>query len=149
MDKSTKLAFRVLASLYPDRRPSEVRKIITEALQKEENKDDIELWMCLARETAESKEEKETPPTTKVIEEHHYHHYDYPWYGRTNLVGTTCTADVVDVSPKITCDSAPSNAINITPTNLCSALEDSILAGKPNDFCNALEASLCGLSASL
>ena len=134
MDKSTRLAFRVLASLYPGRRPSEVRKIITEALQKEENKDDMELWMCLARETAEPKEEKETPPTTKVIEEHHYHHYDYPWYGRTNLVGTSLTSDDVVITPTITCDAATPNAV---------------ISGEPISFCNSLEASLCGLSASL
>lgn len=64
-----KTAFRILAALYPDRKPSEVRKIIEDALSKEANPDDVELWMILAKEQDEK-------PVKTVIEEHHYHHYD-------------------------------------------------------------------------
>ena len=81
MDKATRLAFRILASLYPDRRPSEIRKIIDDALTKEERTDDIELWMCLARDANETK--KEETAEKKIIETHEYHHYyDYsrPWW---------------------------------------------------------------------
>ena len=79
MDQQKKLAFRILASLYPDRRPSEIKKIIDDALAKEERTEDIELWMALTNE--KPKEEKITEK--KIVEEHHYHHYDryYPyWY---------------------------------------------------------------------
>lgn len=64
-----KTAFRILAALYPDRKPSEVRKIIEDALSKEANPDDVELWMILAKEQDEK-------PVKTAIEEHHYHHYD-------------------------------------------------------------------------
>ena len=76
MDKQTRLAFRILANLFPDKKPSEIKKIITDALKKKECPEDVELWMVLTRDLSE---EKETPVAEKkVIEEHHYHHYD--WY---------------------------------------------------------------------
>lgn len=91
MTMTEKTAFRILATLYPDRKPSEVRKIIDDALSKEANPDDVELWMIL------SKEQDEKPVKT-VIEEHHYHHYDrdYPY--------TTWTTTPVD-KYTITCNS--------------------------------------------
>lgn len=76
MDNQTKLAFRILATLCPDCKPSEVRKIIDEVLSKEANQDDIDLWMALTKDHPEEKKE----PEKKIIEEHHYHHYDY-WHG--------------------------------------------------------------------
>lgn len=76
MEKNARLAFRILASLYPDKKPSEVKKIITEALEKEECPEDMELWMILTKNAEEEQEEK--PAEKKVIEEHHYyHHYGY------------------------------------------------------------------------
>ena len=87
-----RLAFRILASIYPDRRPSEIREIINEALSKKENKDDIELWMALTKE----KTEKEEP---KVVEHHYYHDHYWPtWTTTTNTLGSSETY-------KITCSS--------------------------------------------
>lgn len=91
MSKEERVAFRILASLYPDSKPSEIRKIIDDALAKEECKDDVELWIALAKN---AKEEKTEEPVKKVIEEHHYHHYDWyrPYtitYGNTDSVPTT------------------------------------------------------------
>ena len=41
MSKEEKIAYRILAAMYPDRKPSEVRQIINEALAKEANPDDV------------------------------------------------------------------------------------------------------------
>ena len=91
MSSQERIAYRILASLYPDRKPSEIRKIIDKALEKDENDDDIELWAIMTKEKAEKKNE----PEKKIIEEHHYHHYDYKpyWY-------TTVTAS--DLNPCVT-----------------------------------------------
>jgi len=94
MTNREKLAFRILASLYPDRRPSEIRKIIDEALAKEENNDDIELWAVLTKE----KTNKEEPVKEKIIE-HHYHDY---WYHPYTYL--TSPNFPIDNTPIITCD---------------------------------------------
>lgn len=98
-----KTAFRILAALYPDRKPSEVRKIIEDALSKEANPDDVELWMILAKEQDEK-------PVKTVIEEHHYHHYD------RYLPYTTwsSTSDAVVPNPGITI-----SCNGIDNSNLC------------------------------
>lgn len=84
MDQQKRLAFRILASLYPDRRPSEIKKIIDDALAKEERTEDIELWMAL---TNKKPKEEKVVVEKKIIEEHHYHdHYPY-WY---NTIATPC-----------------------------------------------------------
>lgn len=84
MTMTEKTAFHILAALYPDRKPSEVRKIIEDALSKEANPDDVELWMILAKERDEK-------PVKTVIEEHHYYHYDrnqpyLTWSSTSNAV---------------------------------------------------------------
>ena len=92
MTKQEKLAFRILASLYPDRRPSEIRKIIDDALSKEERSDDIELWAVLTKEKAENETEKKEVVKERIIE-HHYH--DYWWNNRPyyNTCETTITCN--------------------------------------------------------
>ena len=103
MTMTEKTAFRILAALYPDRKPSEVRKIIEDALSKEANPDDVELWIILAKE----QDMKQETPVTKVIEEHHYHHYDryYPY------TTWSSTSDAVMPNPGITisCNGIDSN----------------------------------------
>lgn len=74
MTGKEKLAFRILASLYPDRKPSEIRRIIDDALAKEPNNDDVELWAILTREKVNDKEDT----VKERIIEHHYHDR---WYG--------------------------------------------------------------------
>lgn len=67
---------RILAVLYPDRRPSEIRKIMDDALAKEPNPDDVELWMTLAK----AKTEKSEPAVLeRIIERHHYHDWYHPY----------------------------------------------------------------------
>ena len=92
MTKQEKIAFRILASLYPDRRPSEIRKIIDDALSKEERSDDIELWAVLTKEKAENETEKKEVVKERIIE-HHYH--DYWWGNRPyyNTCETTITCN--------------------------------------------------------
>lgn len=87
MEKNARLAFRILASLYPDKKPSEIKKIISDALKKEERPEDMELWMILTKDAEEDKKE-ESKPDKKVIEEHHYYHHDYgaPWYYATPTI---------------------------------------------------------------
>ena len=94
MDKQTKLAFRILATLCPDCKPSEIRKVIDEVLSKEASQDDIELWMALTKDYPEEKK-KETPSEEKkVIEEHHYyHHYDHIWSGPYYYTTAPSTVD--------------------------------------------------------
>ena len=101
MDKQLKLSLRIIASLYPDRKPSDVRKIIDDALAKPENHDDIKLWDMMTQENAEH--DKQETVTKKVVEEHHYHHYDYtyPWYKSTWVSGTDitlCNSDIASDS---------------------------------------------------
>ena len=70
-----KLLLRIVASLYPDRKPSEIRKIIDKALEKPECADDIELWNVMTKERSEPEKER--------IIEHHYHetpHWYPVWY---------------------------------------------------------------------
>ena len=74
MANEEKLAFRILASLYPDSKPSEIRKIINDALEKQVCSDDVSLWMALTKETGESQKKE-----VEVIE-HHYHHTQYRNY---------------------------------------------------------------------
>ena len=88
MADTEKLAFRILASLYPDSKPSEIRKIINDALAKEENMDDVSLWMALAKETSDPK--KDDAPKKEIVEHHYYHHHDYWWQNNgVNLTGIT------------------------------------------------------------
>jgi len=98
MSKQERLAYRILASMYPDRRPSEVRKIIEDAMAKEENIDDIELWELLCREKSEEKKE-ETKVVERVVEHHHYHGYGY-YYNATPVINDhwtiTCNGDTVN-----------------------------------------------------
>lgn len=105
MTKQERAAYRILASLYPDRKPSEIRKIIDKAMDQEERSDDMELWAILVNEKL--KEEPEKPEVTKkIIEEHHYHHYDRPWYTYgTTITSTTanlCSNDAV-TTDSVTC----------------------------------------------
>ena len=95
MTNREKLAFRILASLYPDSKPSEIRKIIDKALSKEERNDDIELWAVLTKEKTEDKEEN----VKERIIEHHYHDrwYGPYWY---NYARDKITLN----NPVITCD---------------------------------------------
>ena len=86
MTKQERIAFRILASLYPDRKPSEIRKIIDDALAKEECPDDVELWMILAKDKVEEKPEKEV--VRERVIEHHYHDY---WHGPYYYTTTTLT----------------------------------------------------------
>jgi len=88
MADTEKLAFRILASLYPDSKPSEIRKIINDALAKEENMDDVSLWMALAKETGDKKDEPKQKK--EIIEHHYYHHHDYWWQNNgISLTGIT------------------------------------------------------------
>ena len=103
MADTEKLAFRILASLYPDSKPSEIRKIINDALAKEENMDDVSLWMALAKETSDPK--KDDAPKKEIVEHHHhYHHHDYWWQNNgVSLTGITYDSN-----------KAPRNGIEIT-----------------------------------
>lgn len=88
MADTEKLAFRILASLYPDSKPSEIRKIINDALAKEENMDDVSLWIALTKETSDPK--KDDAPKKEIIEHHYYHHHDYWWQNNgVSLTGIT------------------------------------------------------------
>lgn len=101
MTKQERLAYRILASLYPDRKPSEIRRIIDKALEKEENPDDIELWAIMTREQ-DGEKTKTEEVTKKIIEEHHYHHHDYRPYWTTTLTGTI---GAPEINPcVVTCD---------------------------------------------
>lgn len=95
MENRERLAFRILASLFPDYKPSEVRKVIEEALEKEECQDDVELWMAIVGGKAEKSEE----PKEKVVERIIEHHYTYPWY--VNYESIPCSSE----EHKITCES--------------------------------------------
>jgi len=95
MTKQEKLAFRILASIYPDRRPSEIRKIIDDAMSKEERSDDIELWAVLAKEKTENETEKKEVVKERIIERH-YHDYWYPYYNYCGTVTTTITCNSTD-----------------------------------------------------
>lgn len=117
MDKATRLAFRILASLYPDRRPSEIRKIIDDALTKEERTDDIELWMCLARDANETK--KEETAEKKIIETHEYHHHYYD-YNHPHSWWSTLSTDTLttcDTSNGVSSDVSDSNCISLSGTD--------------------------------
>ena len=119
MTKQEKLAFRILASLYPDSRPSEIRKIIDDALAKDERSDDIELWAALTKEKAE-KSEPDMPVKEKVIERHYYH--NYPWYTSNVTLTGTC-------SDTITCGTCDASSVTIS------------------GFSNNASDSMCSLSA--
>ena len=100
MANEEKLAFRILASLYPDSKPSEIRKIINDALEKQVCSDDVSLWMALTKETGESQKKE-----VEVIE-HHYHHY-HPWWsnGNISLTGTNYEPDPITTDKiTITCE---------------------------------------------
>ncbi|MCR4649214.1 MAG: hypothetical protein K5776_09070 [Lachnospiraceae bacterium] len=103
MDKQTRLAFRILASLYPDKKPSEIKKIITDALKKKECSEDVDLWMVLAKNVSEEKTEETPAVEKKVVEEHHYYHYDWakPWYSSPSIT-YTCTSEPIS-KDTITC----------------------------------------------
>lgn len=96
MTKQERIAFRILASLYPDRKPSEIRKIIDKALEKEENSDDIELWSIMTRETSDKEIKKEEPAREKVIERHYYHNHSY-WPYSTTCDSTAPTIDTITI----------------------------------------------------
>ena len=83
MESRERLAFRILASLFPDYKPSEVRKVIEEALEKEECQDDVELWMAIVGGKAEE-------PKEKVVERIVEHYYGYPWYVNRDYLTITC-----------------------------------------------------------
>ena len=111
MADTEKLAFRILASLYPDSKPSEIRKIINDALAKEENMDDVSLWMALAKETDGSTQKKEVE-----VVEHHYHHY-HPWWsnGNISLTGTSYEPDTVTTDKiTITCKDNSANSSSVS-----------------------------------
>ncbi len=96
MTKQERIAFRILANLYPDSRPSEIRKIIDDALSKDERIDDMELWAALTKEKV-----GEEPVKEKIIE-HHYHDWYHPWvytYASNESLTTPLTN-----SPIITCN---------------------------------------------
>ena len=80
MTKEERAAYTVLASLYPDKKPSEVRKIIEKALEKDVDPDDVELWSILMKQKAG--DEPETEVVREKIIEHHYHDR-YPYYTLT------------------------------------------------------------------
>ena len=105
---SKQIALRILASLYPDAKPSEVRTIIDEAMKKDVNKDDVSLWESLVSQTNEDK--KEEP---RVIERHYYHNdYWRPWYTTTDHVDITCGGAITG-----TCsNSIQSNALSSSTT---------------------------------
>ena len=100
MDKREHLAFRILASLFPDKKPSEVKKIIADALKKKECPEDVELWMVLAKDLSEEKEEKTIEK--RIIEEHHHYWYG-PYY-------TTTTPMIHKDYLTITCDDTISSS---------------------------------------
>lgn len=101
MTKQERIAFRILASLYPDRKPSEIRKIIDDALAKEECPDDVELWMILAKDKVEEKPEKEV--VKERVIEHHYHDYWHgPYYYNTPTVTTDSITITCNENGKIT-----------------------------------------------
>lgn len=104
MDKQTRLAFRILASLYPDKKPSEIKKIITDALKKKECPEDVDLWMVLAKNVSEEKTEETPAVEKKVVEEHHYYHYDWakPWYYSPSSITYACTSEPIS-KDTITC----------------------------------------------
>lgn len=105
MDKQTRLAFRILASLYPDKKPSEIKKIITDALKKKECPEDVDLWMVLAKNVSEEKTEETPAVEKKVVEEHHYyHHYNWanPWYSSPSITYLS-TSEPISKDTTITC----------------------------------------------
>ena len=121
MEKNARLAFRILASLYPDKKPSEIKKLISDALKKKSSPEDEELWMILTKDAAEEKKEETKEPDKKMIEEHHYyyHHDDYwkPYY--------TWTAETISAPRVNLCDS-------ITVTGTC---DDSYSIAASSDCC--------------
>lgn len=120
MDQQKRLAFRILASLYPDRRPSEIKKIIDDALAKEERTEDIELWMAL---TNEKPKEEKVVVEKKIIEEHHYHDH-YPWYYNYTVTPTTnkytiCGDNITGTDSSAT--TVSSDYIDISSNNILSS----------------------------
>ena len=105
MTKQEKLAFRILASLYPDRKPSEIRKIIDKALEKEENKDDIELWAILTREYPADEPKKEETVREKIIERHYYHDH----FGWNPSTISWCNDRIPNDNITITCNGTDSS----------------------------------------
>ena len=110
-----KIAFRILASLYPDEKPSEIRKVIDEAMKKDVNDDDISLWKSLVSRSAS--EQKEEP---KVIERHYYHHdYWRPWYTATDGVTITCDGNANGTYSNRIPDGCASSSTTYAAVNNC------------------------------
>ena len=123
MTKEERMAYRILASLYPDRKPSEVRKIIDEALAKDVSKDDIELWRIIAAEKPEeSKKDVPEPIKEKIVEKHFYHDGYRWWYGPYYYDNNNITVTSTNTaSPTITSTASdlPFDSITIS-SNACT-----------------------------
>lgn len=112
-----KIAFRILASLYPDAKPSEIRKVIDEAMKKDVNDDDISLWKSFVSRSAS--EQKEEP---KVIERHYYHDCWRPWYTTTNGyddITINCGGSTAGTHSNRTTDGCTSSSTTYAAVNNC------------------------------
>ena len=123
MTKEERMAYRILASLYPDRKPSEVRKIIDETLAKDASKDDIELWRIIAAEKPEEpKKDVPEPIKETIVEKHYYHDGTRWWYGPYYYNGITTS--VTTTSPSITyacADTASTSTITADAATLSAS----------------------------
>ena len=132
MTKEEKTAYKILAAIYPDKKPSEVRQIVEEALNKKASNDDVELWAIIVREFSDDSKKNSTEPIKeKIIEKHFYHDGRPYWYGPYyyNDISTISTTSAD--TPVITCGSngstiADSSTIELSSNSISDVSFDSI-----------------------